>query len=62
MINVEALSLAFGAGAKTKQVLSEVAFTVARGESFGLVGESGSGKTTVLRCLAGLYKHWHGQV
>ena len=62
MINVEALSLAFGAGAAANQVLSEVAFSVARGESFGLVGESGSGKTTVLRCLAGLYNHWQGQV
>jgi peptide/nickel transport system ATP-binding protein len=62
MINVEALSLAFGAGAKANQVLTDVAFNVARGESFGLVGESGSGKTTVLRCLAGLYNHWHGQV
>ena len=26
------------------------------------MGESGSGKTTVLRCLAGQYRHWQGQV
>jgi peptide/nickel transport system ATP-binding protein len=26
------------------------------------VGESGSGKSTVLRCLAGLYRHWEGQM
>jgi peptide/nickel transport system ATP-binding protein len=26
------------------------------------VGESGSGKTTVLRCLAGQYRHWQGEV
>jgi ABC-type dipeptide/oligopeptide/nickel transport system ATPase subunit len=26
------------------------------------VGESGSGKTTVLKCLAGLFTHWQGEL
>lgn len=62
MITVDALDLAFGAGAKAHQVLNDVSFSVAEGEAFGLVGESGSGKTTVLRCLAGLHRHWQGHL
>jgi peptide/nickel transport system ATP-binding protein len=62
LIEVRALSLSFGAGAASHQVLSEVAFQVEQGSSFGLVGESGSGKTTVLRCLAGQYGHWQGHL
>ena len=57
MIQVDALELTFGSGGQANQVLSDVAFSVAAGQAFGLVGESGSGKTTVLRCLAGLYQH-----
>ena len=60
MIQAHALNLSFGTGAAINQVLHDVSLSVADGESFGLVGESGSGKTTVLRCLAGQYRHWHG--
>jgi peptide/nickel transport system ATP-binding protein len=62
MISVEGLELAFGSGTGLHKVLHEVTFSVGEGEAFGLVGESGSGKSTVLRCLAGLYRHWQGQV
>ena len=58
MIDVNALHLAFGA----VKVLNNVNLQVQAGQSFGLVGESGSGKTTVLRCLAGQYMHWDGQL
>lgn len=62
MIDVRNLNLAFGEGAKTTQVLTEVNIAVREGEIFGLVGESGSGKTTVLKCLAGLFTHWKGEL
>jgi peptide/nickel transport system ATP-binding protein len=58
MINVNALHLNFGA----VNVLHHVNLQVQAGQSFGLVGESGSGKTTVLRCLAGQYMDWSGQL
>ena len=58
MIDVNALHLAFGA----VNVLNNVNLQVREGQSFGLVGESGSGKTTVLRCLAGQYTHWEGNL
>ncbi|MFV3406270.1 MULTISPECIES: ABC transporter ATP-binding protein [Pseudomonas] len=60
MIHVQGLNLSFGVGAGLNQVLHDVDLSVEDGESFGLVGESGSGKTTVLRCLAGQYRHWRG--
>ncbi|MDE1165179.1 MAG: ABC transporter ATP-binding protein [Pseudomonas sp.] len=62
MIHARALDLSFGSGPSLNQVLHDVSLSVADGESFGLVGESGSGKTTVLRCLAGQYRHWSGEL
>ncbi len=62
MLSVCGLTLAFGEGDQAHPVLHGVDLQVARGQAFGLVGESGSGKTTVLRCLAGQYRHWQGQV
>lgn len=62
MIQAQSLNLSFGIGAAQNQVLYDVALSVKEGASFGLVGESGSGKTTVLRCLAGQYRHWTGNL
>ncbi|PWW02727.1 peptide/nickel transport system ATP-binding protein [Mangrovibacter plantisponsor] len=62
MIDVRHLNLHFGEGNKQNQVLFDVNFTVGKGEIYGLVGESGSGKTTVLKCLAGLFTHWQGEL
>jgi peptide/nickel transport system ATP-binding protein len=58
MITVEGLNVSFGA----HQVLHDVSFHVAEGESYGLVGESGSGKSTVLRALVGLVPRWTGRM
>ncbi|MDK9357027.1 ABC transporter ATP-binding protein [Lelliottia sp. V106_10] len=62
MIEIKNLNLAFGEGEKRNQVLSDVNIRVESGEIYGLVGESGSGKTTVLKCLAGLFTHWDGEL
>ncbi|AVY98436.1 ABC transporter ATP-binding protein [Lelliottia sp. WB101] len=62
MIEINNLNLAFGEGEKRNQVLSDVNIHVGVGEIYGLVGESGSGKTTVLKCLAGLFTHWDGEL
>ena len=62
MLQAKGLTLELGVAAQARTVLHGIDFSVARGEAFGLVGESGSGKTTVLRCLAGQYTHWQGQL
>jgi peptide/nickel transport system ATP-binding protein len=62
MLSVKGLTLSFGEGREARQVLHGVDLSLQRGQAFGLVGESGSGKTTVLRCLAGQYRHWDGRI
>ncbi|WP_313683440.1 ATP-binding cassette domain-containing protein, partial [Pantoea sp.] len=62
MIGVRNLNLSFGEDEQRHQVLFDVNLAVRAGEIFGLVGESGSGKTTVLKCLAGLFTHWQGEL
>ena len=42
--------------------LSDVSFTVARGETFGVVGPNGGGKSTLLKLVAGLFKPTAGRI
>jgi lipopolysaccharide transport system ATP-binding protein len=44
------------------RALSEVSFTVKRGEVFCLIGENGSGKSTALQLIAGILKPTEGEV
>ena len=44
------------------KAVSDVSFTVARGETFGLVGESGCGKTTLGHCCVALQRVTSGEV
>lgn len=62
IISVNDLAVSFGSGNDFKQVVKNVTFEVAPGETFGLVGESGCGKSTVLGALAGRIKRWNGSV
>ena len=62
IVTVNDLNLTFGDGPQAAHVLKGVNFSVEPGEVFGLVGESGSGKSTILRCIAGLYRHWTGVI
>jgi polar amino acid transport system ATP-binding protein len=58
VLDVRALSKSFGA----LQVLSDISFKVARGETVCIVGPSGSGKSTLLRCVNWLEKPDTGSV
>jgi len=45
-----------------RQVLSDVTFTVRKGEFTGLIGPNGAGKTTLLRVILGLQEPSSGRV
>ena len=62
LIDIQDLSLFLGQGLRERKILDGISFAVEPGQTYGLVGESGSGKSTVLRCIAGLYKHWTGSI
>jgi oligopeptide/dipeptide ABC transporter ATP-binding protein len=44
------------------KAVSDVSFSIGKGETFGLVGESGCGKTTVGRLMVGLEKPTSGEL
>jgi peptide/nickel transport system ATP-binding protein len=45
-LKVEHLDVVYRVGRQERRVLSDLSFTIRRGESYGLVGESGCGKST----------------
>jgi peptide/nickel transport system ATP-binding protein len=54
ILQVEAVSVRFGGGARAIDAVCEAGLTVSSGETLALVGESGSGKTTLARAVLGL--------
>jgi ABC-2 type transport system ATP-binding protein len=44
------------------RALSDVSFTLQKGDRLGLVGSNGAGKTTLIRTLAGIYEPTHGSI
>ncbi len=42
--------------------LKDVSFTVEKGDVVGIIGRNGSGKSTILKCIAGIYKPTSGRI
>ncbi len=62
VLDLEDVSVAFGAGAERRVLLDGVTWRLAPGERVGLVGVNGSGKTTLLRVLLGQVRPDAGRV
>jgi iron complex transport system ATP-binding protein len=57
-LSVDRLSVQYG----PVQVLSEISFTLARGEILCVIGPNGSGKSTLIKTIAGILEPVHGSL
>src|SRR5690554_7697040 len=58
MLRVQSISYKYG----DKQALSDVSFSVTKGQCVALIGESGSGKSTLLKAVYGLLDVSKGKI
>lgn len=61
-VEIDKVSVNFGAGIQRTHALRDVSFKIPYTRSVGLVGESGSGKSTLAKVLAGLLPISSGKV
>ncbi|MEU4693004.1 ABC transporter ATP-binding protein [Actinoplanes sp. NPDC023714] len=62
VVEVAGLGREFGSGDRTVHALSDVSFTVAKGELIAVRGRSGAGKTTLLNLIGGLDRPTTGTI
>ncbi|GGF76569.1 ABC transporter ATP-binding protein [Azorhizobium oxalatiphilum] len=58
LLDVRDVSLRFGG----LRALSEVSFSVEKGELFSIIGPNGAGKTSLLNCISGRYSPSEGRI
>ncbi|MCA9942553.1 MAG: ABC transporter ATP-binding protein [Ardenticatenaceae bacterium] len=58
LLDVKNVSLSFGGNT----ALSNVGFTVKRGEMRAIIGPNGAGKTSMLNCISGFYRPQKGEI
>ncbi|MDF2683920.1 MAG: diguanylate cyclase [Brevibacillus sp.] len=54
LLQVSGLGKEYRKGTQSFHAVSQVDFSISRGETFGLIGESGSGKSTIGKMITGL--------
>jgi iron complex transport system ATP-binding protein len=59
-IGVEISGVTYGYG--SDPAVSDISFSVERGEFLGIIGPNGSGKSTLLRLVSGVLPAWRGQI
>jgi len=59
---IEVRNLSFSYPNTNQNILSDISFTINKGESIAIVGKNGSGKSTLVKCLIGLYSPSQGSI
>ncbi len=63
LLNIKDLSIHFNAGFRQQiHAVSDISFTISKGETLGLVGESGCGKSTIARAIMQFQKLTCGNI
>lgn len=62
LLEVQNLCKTYGCGENTVKALTDVSFSMERGEFAAVVGASGSGKSTLLNCIGGLDQPTSGSI
>ncbi|TPG61398.1 ABC transporter ATP-binding protein [Roseomonas nepalensis] len=58
MLRADSVSLRFGG----IRALTDVSFSVRRGEVFSIIGPNGAGKTSMVNCISGRYRPTEGRI
>lgn len=59
---IEVKNLDFAYAGNSKNTLSDINFTIEKGQTLGIVGGTGSGKSTLVQLIAGLYDITDGEI
>jgi len=62
MLKVENLSFTYNSKNTDATILSNIDFTISKGEHVSIMGESGSGKSTLLKLIYGEYDLTEGHI
>lgn len=60
--SISLMDVAFSYKGSDKEALSDISFTIERGEAIGIIGQSGEGKTTLIDIIIGLLKPTKGEI
>lgn len=62
LLRVENLCKQYGRGAKAFMAISDINFSINKGEILGVIGESGSGKSTIAKIISGFESSTKGNI